>query len=79
MKRKKQILKEIKNLVMEYKSINERSDIPEFKKAIGKTIKNIKHIESVGYDSVEITLSDGSVMSLTSEGDDAYIMFDYFK
>ena len=42
MKRKKQILKEIKNLVMEYKALNEKTDIPAFKKSIGLTIKSAK-------------------------------------
>tara|TARA_B100001093_G_C26705632_1_gene961072 strand:+ start:81 stop:308 length:228 start_codon:yes stop_codon:yes gene_type:complete len=75
MKRKSQILKEIKNLVMEYKSINERSEIPKFKKAIDKTIKSIEHTKVGDSENVDITLSDGSMMSFTSE----YIDFGYYK
>ena len=63
MKRKKQILKEIKALVKEYKSLNEAVD-PSLKKAIGQTIKGAKIKMSGGEEYLTFLFKNNTSLQL---------------
>lgn len=80
MKRKKQILKEIKALVKEYKSLNEAVD-PSLKKAIGQTIKGAKQLKSAGEEYLTILFNSNKTLQLHAApesyaGDETYINSD---
>jgi hypothetical protein len=80
MKRKKQILKEIKNLVMEYKSLNEAVD-PSLKKAIGQTIKGASTSYTMDEEYLTIVFNNNKTLELHAApesyvGDETYINSD---